>query len=81
VGTIVRWPLLSILVIGLLNIPAWYGLSFWGLDWRLAVPILIGLAFTAGWYTQEKAWGTMIALLAPVMFIGGERHGRGSGLL
>jgi hypothetical protein len=75
-GAWLRWPLLPVTLIGIANVPAWYGLAFWGLDWRWALTLPIGLAFMAGWYTQEKMWGTLLVMLAPTMFIGSERHGR-----
>jgi hypothetical protein len=58
------------------NTEVWYSLSFYDKDWRICIPLLIGLAFLAGWYTREHSWGAFLVLLAPVMFVGSERHGR-----
>jgi hypothetical protein len=74
-GTLLRWPFLPVLLIGIANIPVWCAVNaFWGVD-RWSLMLLMGLAFMAGWYTQEKLWGTALVMLAPTMFIGGAYHG------
>jgi hypothetical protein len=74
--SVFRHPLLGVFLIGCVNIPVWYGFTFWGMDWRPSVLALIGLAFLSGWCTRYKAWGTLLVMLAPTMFVGSERHGR-----
>jgi hypothetical protein len=73
---LLRWPVLPILLIGIVNIPAWYAWAFWGLDRRWSLMALVGLGFVAGWFTQEKLWATIVVLLVPTMFLGGEYHGQ-----
>ena len=75
-GAIQSWPLLPLLIIGIVNVLACYWTVYWGLDWRIGVLTLISLALAAGWFTTERTWGIVLALMMPVMFIGGERHGR-----
>jgi hypothetical protein len=75
-GPLLRWPLLPILLIGIANIAVWYGFAFSGLSWQWSLTFLVNLAWLAGWYTREKLWGTVIVLLIPTMFIGGEQHGQ-----
>jgi len=72
---LLRWPLLPITLIGIANVEAWYAYSFWGLNWRWSLFLLVGLAFIAGWYTREKLWGTVLVMLVPTMFVGGDYHG------
>jgi len=74
--SLLRHPLSGVFLLGCVSIPVWYGFAFWGGDWRGAVPVLIVLAFLSGWYTRDKAWGTLLVMLAPTMFLGSERHGR-----
>jgi len=73
---IVRLRLLIVLALGLTNIAAWYGLAFWGLNAHFAVFILVLLPVAAGWCEAERPWGIVLILLIPVLFIGGERHGK-----
>jgi hypothetical protein len=70
-----RWPLLPLLIIGIVNIAPWYGYVFYGVDRRIALPVIVALAFAAGWFTHEKLWGTVVIMLAATMFLGGPRHG------
>lgn len=70
-----RWPLLPVLIIGLLNIPAWYGFAYWGLNRWLGVTSLLVLALCAGWFATEKPWGIVLAMMAPTMFVGDGHHG------
>ena len=76
IAPIQRWVLLPLLLIGLINVPVCYWTVYWGLDWRIGLAGLTMLAFAGGWFTPQKTWGAIVALLMPVMFLGGPSHGR-----
>jgi hypothetical protein len=67
--SIQSWPLLPLLLIGLINVLVCYWTAYWGLDCRIGFAALTVLAFAAGWVTPEKLWGAVLALLVPVMFL------------
>ena len=72
---LLRWQLLPILLIGLANIPLWYGFAYWGQNPWLSVVGLLVLALVAGWFATRMVWGVVLAMLPPIMFVGGEHHG------
>lgn len=63
------------LLVGMANIPLWYGFAFWGLNpWLFVIGLLV-LALAAGWFATQMIWGVVVAMLPPIMFVGGQHHG------